>query len=94
MENRVDLASRRQFQFICDCTHTSDDGERSEELERELVVGTPDQGRLQIWLELQEDFITNREGPFHPILISLVLHSLLHTEEVLADRCQDQGPVL
>ena len=49
---------------------------------------------MYVGLQPEEDLIADLEGAFTVVLVSLVLHPLLHLEEVPAYRGEDQRALL
>ena len=79
----MDLGAGGEFQFVRDGVDDADDLERSEVAEGELVVGATRHHRLHVGLELDEDDIPDDEGAVSAFLVSLRLHDVARSMEVL-----------
>lgn len=68
---------------VSHCIDLGHDGERSIKLEGQLVVRTGSDGRLNIWLKLQKNLVAHLKFPELAFLISVHLHVILGSMQVL-----------
>lgn len=94
MEDRVNFACRRQLQLVSNLPNSLQYMKWAKELERKLVILTTSDGLLYIRLQSQEHFITDSKLPLSTFFVGLHLHSLLHPQQVLASRFQNQGTLV
>lgn len=83
MESRVDLGLGQELELVRAIIDLGDDGERHEELERELVVGARSHRGLDVGLELEEDLLAHFELLEGTLLIGMRLDMLPCSMEVL-----------
>ena len=62
VKDRMNLRVWREFQLVCSIIDLGDDLVWSIVLERQLMVGSPGDGGLNVWLELEVNQIAHLEG--------------------------------
>lgn len=82
----MDRRSCRQIQLVGDVADLGEHGVGPEVAEGELLVCPRSQRSLHVRLELEVDLVSNTEDAFKAFLVSLLLHSLLSSEEVLSNK--------
>lgn len=93
MEHKVQLAGWRKLKPICNCTHASQDTERTEILKRQIMAHSASNRRLTVRLQFQEHEIAKLELAFSAILVGLRLHALLNPQQVLEQGVGDDMTV-
>lgn len=93
VEHGVHSARRRQVQLVRHHADAFHDAEGPEELEGQLVVCTPCNGLLNVWLKAQEHLVSHGELALGAMLVYLVLHALLHASQMLTHRCKHHPAV-
>jgi hypothetical protein len=94
MYHMVNTEVSRQLQTIHHGFHMSHDLIGYKVLEAKLVVNTQHDRGLGVRLERQVDSVPHCEGLLGPVLINLLLHSSLGTQEVLIDEFMHCGTFL
>jgi hypothetical protein len=90
VEDGVYLARRRKCEAVGNLAHPFKHLQRPEELVRQLVVQAPFHRLLYVGLERQEDFCPHLERALRVVFVGLVLHTLLHTKEMLSHGLKHQ----
>lgn len=74
MKDRVDSSMCWQLQFVGHSTNAGEDAVGPKETISQLLMSSRSQGRLHIWLDLQENEVTNSKCTLRTALISLLFH--------------------
>lgn len=82
----MDRRRSREVQLVRDIAHLGKHRVRPEVAEGEFLVRPWSKGSLNVWLKLEVDLITHLEDVFRVALVSLLLHTPLSSEEVLAHK--------
>lgn len=88
MKDRMHRRRRRKLQLVGDVADLVDDLLWAEELEAQLLMGARGQRRLDIRLKTQIDEVADIERALEASLVSMGLHALLGTQQVLANSSQ------
>ena len=91
MKNWMDAAGLRQFKLIGDLANAFQDTKWTKELEGQFLVSSPGNRSLNVWLKPEEHSVANSKRSLSAVLVCLMLHALLHMEQMLSHRCKDQG---
>jgi hypothetical protein len=83
MEHRMDFGFLRQIHLIRHWVYTTSNAIRPKVAKCQFMVGAVSDRRLSIWLELDENLITQVECPERSLLIGLGLHVLSSMMNVL-----------
>jgi hypothetical protein len=75
MEDWLYAARTRQFQLVSDTANLLKNSVGTKELKSQFVGR---QGRLNISLQLQKNFVTHYELTFSAMFIGLAFHAVLH----------------